>query len=60
MCPKVSDPFHIVFLLYKTGHYFLDTQYHLYKCQEYQNTDFGYGLVATYFFLPIQLIFLVS
>ena len=26
MCPRSSDPFYIVFLLYKTGHYFLDIQ----------------------------------
>ena len=27
MCPRSSDPFYIVFLLYKTGHYFLNIQY---------------------------------
>ena len=26
-CPESSDPFYIVLLLYKMGHYFLDTQY---------------------------------
>ena len=27
MCPRSSDPFYIVFLMYKMGHYFLDVQY---------------------------------
>ena len=27
MCPRSSDPFYIVSILYKTGNYFLDTQY---------------------------------
>ena len=27
MCPRSSDQFYIVFLPYKTGHYFLDIQY---------------------------------
>ena len=27
ICPISSDPFYIVTLLYKMGHYFLDTQY---------------------------------
>ena len=30
MCPRSSDPFYIVFVLYKTGHNFLDIQ-HDYK-----------------------------
>ena len=27
ICPRSSDPIHICNLLYKVGHYFLDTQY---------------------------------
>ena len=27
MCPRSSDPFYIVFLLYKSGYYFLDIHY---------------------------------
>ena len=29
LCPRSSEPFYTVFLLYKTGHYFLDIQYTL-------------------------------
>ena len=28
MCPRSSDQLYIVFLLYKTGHYFFDIQYY--------------------------------
>ena len=32
VCPRISDPFYIVFILqYKMGHYFWDTQY-VYAC----------------------------
>ena len=31
MCPRSSDPFYIVALLYKIGHYFLYIQYYHYK-----------------------------
>ena len=30
MCPRSSDLFYIVYLLYKTGHYFLDIQYEVF------------------------------
>ena len=39
VCPISSDPFYVVYLPYKMGDYFLDTQYKIGKVRDFQAGD---------------------
>ena len=51
VCPRSSDPFYIVNVLYKMGHYFLDTQYVHKKVTK---------ITESFLFFKIENVFIIS
>ena len=51
VCPGSSDPFYIVRILFKMGHYFLDTQYHFHSSSAHVYSELPSNISLGFFFV---------